>query len=223
MSSWLLFAALSAALPPSPTSERSELEVASAVRAHVAERLGVAEHDVEVAETGLGRPLRCAVGAEPSVTSAPTEDFRGWTELRVGGAGCEELRVRAQLLVWRSVPVAGAATAAGARVDVRTKRLRNDLLVGDSVDPDGGPYVAVGPLREGDPLTVGRVKVVPDAANGATVTIEARAGGLRVEVPGRLLQDGALGDQVRVLNTVHGVVVEGTLVAADRVRTAGGR
>ena len=215
--------ALSFALATVTTDERGEAEVAAAIRAHVAERLGVASYDVEVPVTGLGRPVRCARGAGLRVQSAPTEDFRGWTDLRVGGEGCEELRVRAQLIVWRAVPVASASVAAGARVPVRSDRLRNDVLIGDPVDPAGGPYVAIGPLHEGEPLTVGRVKVAPDARNGATVVIEARAGGLVVEVPGRLLRDAALGDPVRVLNTVHGVVVEGTLVAPDRVRTSGRR
>lgn len=205
-----------------PPGARSELEVASALRVHVAERLGLPAHDVEVQATGLGRPLQCAPGAEVAVQSGPTEDFRGWTDLRIGGGGCEALRVRAQLVVWREAPVAAEATPAGGRVSVQQRKLRIDELIGAPVDPLGGPYVAIGPLRAGEPLTVGRVKLAPDGRSGATVVIEARAGGLLVEVPGRLMQDGAVGERVRVLNTVHGVVVEGTLVAADRVRTTGG-
>lgn len=197
-------------------------EVASAIRAHVSGALQVPLHDVEVPTSGLGRPLRCAPGAVVEVHAVPGEDYRGWADLRVGGAGCEELRVRARVEVWRAVPVAAAAAAAGAAVRVAEGRVRLDQLHGVPVDPDGGPYVALAPVRAGEPLVVGRVRAAPAARNGAVVQLEVVAGGVVVRVPGKLLADAAIGERVKVLNTVHGVVVEGTLTAPDRVRTSAG-
>jgi flagella basal body P-ring formation protein FlgA len=124
--------------------------------------------------------------------------------------------------VWRSVPVAAADVGAGGLVRLSARRVLIEDVHGLSVDPSGGPFVAVAPLRAGEPVLVGRVRVAPAARSGAVVQIEAVVGGVVVRVPGKLLSDAALGERVKVLNTVHGVVVEGTLSAPDRVRTASG-
>lgn len=215
-------AAGAASLSGVARAELPERAVADAVRAHVAEALGVPLHDVEVPSVGLGRPLRCPEGAPILVSATPGEDYRAWADLRVGAEGCEALRVRARVQVWRSVPVAAADVGAGGVVRLSARRVLIEDVHGVSVDPTGGPYVAVAPLRAGEPVLVGRVRVAPAARSGAMVQIEAVVGGVVVRVPGKLLSDAALGERVKVLNTVHGVVVEGTLSAPDRVRTASG-
>jgi flagella basal body P-ring formation protein FlgA len=212
-------AALSAGVARAELPERA---VAEAVRAHVAEALAIPLHDVEVPSVGLGRPLRCPEGTPVRVEAVPGEDYRGWADLRVGGEGCEALRVRARVQVWRSVPVAAADAGAGAVVRLSARRVLLEEVHGVSVDPDGGPFVAVAPVRAGEPVLVGRVRVAPAARSGAMVQIEVVVGGVVVRVPGKLLSDAALGERVKVLNTVHGVVVEGTLSAPDRVRTSSG-
>jgi flagella basal body P-ring formation protein FlgA len=62
------------------------------------------------------------------------------------------------------------------------------------------------------------VKRVPDVERGADVTLTVQRGGLRIDAPGRLADDGFLGESVRVVNEATKVVAEGLLIAPDRVR-----
>ena len=89
-------------------------------------------------------------------------------------------------------------------------------------DLRGNP-VAVSPwrsrvnLRAGQPVTTGQVVAVPDADQGADVTLKLVRGGLVIVAPGHLADNGYLGQPVRVVNEATHVVAEGVLVREDLV------
>jgi len=199
--------------------------VDAAIRAHVADAVGVAEHDVEVRSNGLGQPFACGPAASIDVRANPGETYRRYLHLRlVGterGAVCADLRVRAEVVVWQEVPVAADAVRGGQTIRLGTGRVERHAIQGTPVDPLDGPFVAVGPLQSGAPVTVSRVRVVPDFKSGSKVTLVAGRGRLTIQSSGRLLADAHTGDTVRVANPATGAVVVGVITADGLVKAQG--
>jgi flagella basal body P-ring formation protein FlgA len=206
--------------------------VSAALRAEVAARLEKAESDVVVGFPGLTAPLDCAESSTLQVQASPGERFRGHPNLRLrvtepDGRVCADLRLRPELRLYGQVPVAANAVGAGAPVTVQMERVALDRVdgalipVGDAPEASG-PWEARGPLQRGQPLTLSRVRATPAGRQGAEVLLVASSGPLRVQAAGRLLDDVALGGEVRVTNLATGVVVNGVLVEPGVVR-AGAR
>jgi flagellar basal body P-ring formation protein FlgA len=113
--------------------------------------------------------------------------------------------------------------------------VRDDMLA-DS--PDGGIRDAGGPYVEDRALIVGKVarltllpgRAIPYAgvsnrklvANGAEVKLIYAEGGLFIMAEGAALQDGAIGDVVRVRNSDSGVTVSGKVQPDGSVKVGGG-
>jgi len=123
--------------------------------------------------------------------------------------------VRPGLQVWVEAPVAPRRVLPGEDF---TPELGLVLVQ----DLRGNP-VAVSPwrsrvnLRAGQPVTTGQVVAVPDADQGADVTLKLVRGGLVIVAPGHLADNGYLGQPVRVVNEATHVVAEGVLVREDLV------
>jgi flagella basal body P-ring formation protein FlgA len=58
---------------------------------------------------------------------------------------------------------------------------------------------------------------MPDVLSGTPVTLNVHRGALTVSAPGRLLEDGHLGREVRVVNDATRVALEGVLVSPSTV------
>lgn len=196
-----------------------------AIRRHVAEAVGVADHDVEVVHNGLGAPLSCGPAAKLEVVAAASETYREHVNLRVRGTErgeiCADLRVRARLRVWQEVPVAAVATAPGDTVRLSSRRVLRHELTGPVVSSDARRLEAIAPLRAGQPVFVSRVRAIPDARSGDTVTLLAGRQGITIRATGRLLHDASIGDRVRVASTATGSVVVGTLKEDGLVQAQG--
>jgi flagellar basal body P-ring formation protein FlgA len=187
--------------------------------------------DVEVPFLGMGRALSCPDGARIEVTPTKGEAWRGVSDLTVTGIGadgvsCDRLRIRPRVEIWMDVPVAAAAVAAGQAVPVRAGRVLRSRLRGapvsmSAVSAGAGNLEAKVPLAEGEPVTVLVVRTAPDARSGDDVTVLVQAGALRIKAPGRLMEDAALGQPVRVANLATGAVMTGALVAPGLVRAGG--
>lgn len=89
------------------------------------------------------------------------------------------------------------------------------LLPADE-DPEG--WRAVRPLAPGTLLAAGTVERVPMVWRGQPVSIAAQAGSVWVGAPGIALEDGRLGDVVRVQNSLSGYVVQARVVGPDTVQ-----
>ncbi len=113
--------------------------------------------------------------------------------------------------------------------------IRDDMIA-DS--PEGGVRDGGGPFVEDRALVVGKVArltllpghAIPYAgvsnrklvANGAEVKLVYSEGGLLIMTTGAALQDGAIGDVVRVRNSDSGVTVSGAVQPDGSVRVGGG-
>ena len=67
------------------------------------------------------------------------------------------------------------------------------------------------------------VRTAPDARSGDDVTVLVESGALRIQAPGRLMEDATLGEPVRVSNLATGAVMTGALVSPGIVRAGGTR
>jgi flagella basal body P-ring formation protein FlgA len=199
--------------------------VDAAIRAHVSGALGVEAHDVEVYSNGLGRAFPCGPSAAVDVQTNPGETYQRFLNLRLVGSErgiqCADLRVRTEVVVWQHAPVTAVATRAGETVLLSTGRVERHRIQGTPVDPTGGPYVAVAPLSAGTPVTISRVRTVPDWKSGSNVTLEAGSARVIIRSSGRLLADARNGDTVRVANPATGAVVVGVISADGVVRAQG--
>ena len=197
----------------------------AAIRAYVADRTGVAIEDVEILSLGLLEPLNCTESATISASARGSEDFRGHAEFRLAGTDalghCGSARVRAGLRIWKTVPVSGTAIEPGSAVELAEARLPLDHVHGVPVPLESGPWEARVSLAPGDPVTMNRVRPLPDARSGAPVVLVSGGGGLLVTAEGRLLEDGKIGDRVKVSNLATDQVVFGVLVEPGRVRAGG--
>ena len=197
----------------------------AAVRAHVAERLGIPLSDVEVLALGLVQPLDCGPEGTVSANSRTTENFVGHADIRLvgidGSGECGSARIRSSVKVWMNVPVAKEATLAGSVVPLEPSRVAIDQIHGVPVSMGSGPWEARVSLAPGSPVTLNMVRPVPDAKNGSTVTLESGGGALRVTAQGRLLENGQIGERVKVSNLATNQIVYGILVEPDRVRAGG--
>ena len=88
-------------------------------------------------------------------------------------------------------------------------------LVPAAEDPAG--WRAIRPLSPGTVLAAGTVERVPLVWKGRAVSIAAQAGPVWVSAPGVALEDGRLGDVVRVENSLSGYVLQARVVGADAV------
>lgn len=185
-----------------------------AVRAAVAARLDVPLADVEVREVGL--PAGAPADAAWDVRLPAAGPLCGTVPV-VLRAGEGRWAVRPRVTVYAQVPVAAEAAKAGTRVRLTLERRPLEELRGEApVDPSASWQARV-PFAPGDPVTEGRVRPWPDALEGSAVQLVAGARGLSVTAPGRLIQDGFVGERVSALNLATRSVVVGTLGDDGRV------
>jgi flagellar basal body P-ring formation protein FlgA len=113
--------------------------------------------------------------------------------------------------------------------------IRDDMLADlpqDGVRDGGGPFVEDRALIVGK---VARLTLLPGhaipyagvsnrkvVANGAEVRLVYAEGGLLIMTTGAALQDGSIGDVVRVRNSDSGVTVSGAVQADGSVKVDGG-
>jgi flagella basal body P-ring formation protein FlgA len=134
-------------------------------------------------------------------------------------------RVRIVGRIWAGVPAAVPTRRITAgqvlqAEDFRIERVRADRAAG-LIDPDAVAGLAARrPLAAGQPLAerdLGRPAVV---AKNAAVMMAITMPGMSIAAQGRALQDGAIGETIRVQNVASRAVLEAEVVGPGRVRIA---
>ncbi len=75
-------------------------------------------------------------------------------------------------------------------------------------------------LRPGTPIRAGDVRVPTMVKKGTVITMSYRTAAMVLTTPGRALDDGALGDTIRVLNSQTKIVVDATVSGNGHVSVA---
>ena len=107
--------------------------------------------------------------------------------------------------------------------DIDWIELRADRLPA-TVITDPGELIGRTPrrtLRPGEPIRAGDVRIPIVVAKGSSVTMTYRTPTMVLAAPGRALEDGAMGETIRVLNSQTKVVVEATVSGSTLVTVAG--
>jgi len=116
--------------------------------------------------------------------------------------------VRPSLTIWVEVPVAAESTPMGQFVKPTLGKVKLNELVGDPVSEAWRARVFI---PKGAPITTAVVAPIPDATNGSEVKLIVQVRSLVISAEGRLMQDAAIGEGVRVRNHATGQVVSGIL------------
>lgn len=138
-------------------------------------------------------------------------------------AGESRLPVSGHIFTTIEVPVVNHAIGRGETVsaeDLTTLRIREDLLRPATIT-DPGAIVGMAAkvaLRANQPLGNADLQKPLAVSRGALVTLVLNAHGMALTAQGRAMDQGALGDTVRVTNTHSNLTVEGVIDGTNRVR-----
>ncbi len=205
----LLLAMLPVAMAVSPST------VEDSLAAYAQATCGAEE--VEVSWLGLAQALPGTEGAALSWSGDPCRS-RPELKLRIveDGELLSQIPVRPGLAVWVRTWTAPERVLPGEDFRPVSGLVLAHQVRGKPVHE--GTWRARVSLKDGQAVTTGLVVRVPDVEQGTQVSLTVVRGTLRIDAPGRLAEDGYLGENVRVVNEATKVVAEGVLVAPDQVR-----
>ncbi|MEQ1567715.1 MAG: flagella basal body P-ring formation protein FlgA [Myxococcota bacterium] len=169
---------------------------------------------VEVRWLGLD-PARLPAGGRPSWEGDPCRPHPTLSLWWSVGGDADRFTVRPDLVVWVSAPVASTPADAGDEVVPIAGVAPLDRLAGGVWT--GGPAVAIRALRAGEPLTGTSVRARADVASGAALVVRVRSGDLQIHADGRSIEDGRVGQPIRVYLLATDVVVRGVLTTPTTV------
>lgn len=169
--------------------------------------------------------LRLAACSQPITATVPANGVRTarfTAEVRCDGSQPWRLYLPVRVTSIRPVVVASRALARDTVLAPGDVRLAESAL---SAVPAGAlhdPGLAVGrvlrrPADEGQALTASLLGAATLVRRGQQVRVEARAGGLRVQMEGVARGDGALGDIIDVENGASGRIVQAVVRSAKSV------
>jgi len=140
-------------------------------------------------------------------------------------AGDSRLPVSGRLFATVEVPVLTRAVGRGEVVtaeDLSMTRLREDQLR-PAMITDPGAIVGMAAkiaLRANQPIVTADLQKPLAVARGALVTLVLNYRGMALTAQGRAIDQGSLGDTVRVTNTHSNMTVEGVIDGTNRVRVS---
>jgi flagella basal body P-ring formation protein FlgA len=140
-------------------------------------------------------------------------------------AGDSRLPVAGHLFTTVEVPVLNHAIGRGETLsaeDITMTHLREDQLRPSQIT-DPGAIVGMAAkvaLRANQPIANGDLQKPLAVARGAMVTLVLNYHGMALTAQGRAVDQGSLGDTVRVTNTHSNMTVEGVIDGTNRVRVS---
>lgn len=226
---FLLILATGKAQPaPSQDGWESHTRIREAARQHVLDRADTFSGRMEVTTSPLDSRLRLTRCDQPLTTYDSPNGLKPGRN--VVGVRCEgrkpwKLYVRVKVATIGPVVVSARALARGqqlAAADLRVEE-RDTSRMHRAYFSD--PQTLIGQrtrrqIAPGKLLHPGLVERRQLIRRGGLVKIVARHGGLQVSMKGKALENGALGEQVRVRNTASGRDITGEVVAAGVVEVS---
>ena len=167
--------------------------------------------------------LAFAVDGEPQIRVRRTSSrpLRGPSVVRVGidvgGQTQRSMSVTADVRIWRPVVVASHMIKRGEEMAL----VGCELAERDVTQVRGAYYSDIKALEGmqarrtlsmGDIITDGHVEKIPIVRRGDAIRLVARAGRMNMSAAGEAMQDGGVGDRIRVKNSDSGKVVYGHIL-----------
>lgn len=203
----------------SPAQQVAGEEVVGAARGALSAWLARRSVRAEVQAVSAVRDLVLPVGTvtlqvRPLPESLqPGRRMQVWVDAAVDGRFVRAAAVSFEVAAWAERSVASASLASGAPLDplaqagaltrqaVELTALRAAPVADPPLDPSGaapqGQRLRRG-LKPGEVLTAAHLEAAPAVARGTWAQLDARAGEVVVQSRAEVLQDGRVGDTVRV-------------------------
>lgn len=199
-------------------------QIAAAIEAALAQR-GAPEGSVVELES---RTQQMVVATDQSAKLAVRDLFYDRAANRFSAtisAGDSKLMVAGRLYPTIEVPVLNRAVARGETIsaqDIAMVRMREDALRPASLT-DAGAIVGMAAkvaLRANAPVGGADLQRPLAVSRGSLVTLVLNYNGMALTAQGRAVDQGSLGDTVRVTNTHSNLTVEGIIDGTNRVRVS---
>ncbi|MBO4520693.1 MAG: flagellar basal body P-ring formation protein FlgA [Alphaproteobacteria bacterium] len=135
----------------------------------------------------------------------------------------QELSFAGKVRVFIQVPVAARDLKAGQIItadDILTKRVAQEASGRASDQTKAEDLIGKEvkrPLRSGQTIQTNDVRAQVMVAKGKIVTLNFAKGGIILSAQGKALENGGLGDTVRVMNSQSKTVVQGTVTGPETV------
>lgn len=200
--------------------------VAAAVLADLRRHLG--EGRIEVQYDGRVPELHLPTDVAATVTVAEfafepiTGRFTGTLAAPAEGPAAVQVAISGRAAVMIEVPVPATRLRSGAPIDAadltlvefESRRLDDGMALSEDELIGMSPRRTLAP---GAPVRLADVQPPIVVARGDRITMQVRYGTLSVTARGRALQDGAMGDVIRVTNLDSRRTIEATVAAPDLV------
>ncbi len=226
----LIIASTAAAEPGPGFAQGERLYTQEDMARLVAEALAAkgADADAIAVEFSPALPtLRTAADAEPIVveevsTDASGRRFAARIALPIGSGNVHRQTVTGQLHRLAHVPVPVRTIGRGETIQAEDLEWvqQRDSRLGTSVITEASGLVghsARGPLRAGAPVRATQVRRPVVVAKGSLVLMVLEREGMALSARARALEDGGVGETIRVSNLQSSTVVEGTITGPGRV------
>ncbi len=224
----IALATLSLAGPGAPAATlpaHDHADIRRAAEAAVEQRMSTAHGRIKAVANEIDRRLQlgaCDVPLQADLPYDSTRKTRVTAEVRCTGSEPWKLYVPVTLEVWQQVLVANGPLQRGQLLAaddmVLAERTVSQQARGFLLDPSQAVgYRLKRSLSEGDIITPGVIVAPPLIERGQQVTLEAKAGALRVRMAGVALEDGLAGEVIMVENRESGRKVEGVVRSGKTV------
>ncbi len=209
------------------TQTLSREQVQATLRQFVMERVPWQPDQVEVrvrpfasAPLPVGTVALRILKADEAIVPGPHNFF---LRVNVGHRECSQLWVRADIEVFADVVVAsrplarfetfGPGDARLERRELTLASMRALTRIDEVVGKQAARAIGVNEILTSSAVDLPRV--VP---RGGIVTLVYETNGLELETPGRALEDGRIGDVIKVRNASSGKVLDGKVLDPHKVR-----
>jgi flagella basal body P-ring formation protein FlgA len=171
--------------------------------------------------------LRTAADARPIVVEEVTTDasgrrFAARVAMPIGSGNIHRQTLTGQLHRLAQVPVPTRAIGRGETIqaeDLEWVQLK-DSRIGTSVVVEASELVGHAvrsPLRPGAPVRATQIRKPVVVAKGSLVLLVLERQGMALSARARALEDGGVGETIRVSNLQSSTVVEGTVTGPGRI------
>jgi flagella basal body P-ring formation protein FlgA len=156
---------------------------------------------------------------ELPLDTQPAPRMTIWLDIAVDGEHIRAMPVSAQVHAWSRAWVAPAPLPAGAVVSASSLQER-EVAFASKTPVLPSPLRVTRAVRAGEPLTPHNSSRAPLISRGEWVSLHLKDGGIELDRQMQAMQDGELGEVVRVRAADGGEAVSARVTASGRVEAA---
>lgn len=205
-----------------------DTEIMAAVRNELAKRRLDSKADIELATRGVSLQIPADASTALDLQNFQLDDRSGQFTSKLvlpAADGTQSITVSGRIYRTVDVPILNHRVATGdvvGREDIQWQTARAETVARNVIlDPDKiiGKE-AIRPLPADQPVRTGDVRPPVLVTKGSLVTMIVQSPTMTLTSKGKAMENGAMGEAVRIQNTQSKVVVEGEVVSNGTVRIA---